>query len=191
MPRKPDFDRDDVIDRARALFWRRGWAGTSLKDLEETLKIKPGSFYAAFGSKDALFALALDRYADDSLGNLRRLAAEHGPIGALQALPQQIVENDCTPAKACMLSKTLLELQGRDHRLATKANDHLLAMEKEIAQLFDQAQKAGDVGASHDPQHLARRYQSDLMGLRISAERPGIDAAPIAKEIADGLEKLR
>ncbi|MEO1734071.1 MAG: helix-turn-helix domain-containing protein, partial [Pseudomonadota bacterium] len=61
MPRKPEYDRDDLIDRARNLFWKRGWAGTSLKDLEAELKLKPGSFYAAFGSKDALFELSLDR----------------------------------------------------------------------------------------------------------------------------------
>ncbi|MEM8803455.1 MAG: helix-turn-helix domain-containing protein, partial [Pseudomonadota bacterium] len=67
MPRKPEYDRDDLIDRARTLFWRKGWAGSSLKDLEDKLKINPGSFYAAFGSKDALFELTLDRYATDGV----------------------------------------------------------------------------------------------------------------------------
>ena len=75
MPRKPSYDREDLIERARDLFWQRGWAGTSLKDLEASLKMKPGSFYAAFGSKDALFELALDRYAAD--GSERMLSLIH------------------------------------------------------------------------------------------------------------------
>ncbi len=190
MPRKPEFDRDDLINRARALFWRRGWAGTSLKDLEDDLKIKPGSFYAAFGSKDALFGLALDRYAEDSVANLKALVAQHGPIGALKKLPEEIVRNDCNPAKACMLSKTFLELQGRDHALARQANDYLLVMEKEFAKVFAQAQADGLCSKDYDPKRLACRYQSDLLGLRISADRPGVDATAIAREIAEDLSKL-
>lgn len=190
MPRKPNFDRDELIERARDLFWKRGWAGTSLKDLEAVLKMKPGSFYAAFGSKDALFKLAMDKYASDGRERLRALAQEHGPIKALKCFPKMVVENDGAPAKACMLSKTLLELHAHNHPLAQDANLHLLKMEAHFADLFRQAQSAGDIDGSGDPQVLARRYQSDLLGLRVSAEREGVDAKAIAEEIAEGLTKL-
>lgn len=190
MPRKPNYDRNELIERARDLFWKRGWAGTSLKDLEAGLQMKPGSFYAAFGSKDALFALAMERYASDGRERLKALAQKHGPIKALQQFPEMVVENDAVPAKACMLSKTLLELHAHDHPLADDANKHLLKMEAQFAELFRQAQTEGDIDPSHDPRVLARRYQSDLLGLRVSAERDGVDAKAIAAEIANGLLKL-
>jgi AcrR family transcriptional regulator len=190
MPRKPEYDRDDLIDRARALFWRKGWAGSSLKDLEDALKINPGSFYAAFGSKDALFELALDRYAADSVKNLQALAEKLGPLNALQTLPIQIVRNAEAPAKACMLSKSFLELQGRHHPLAEKANTLLLEMEAQIENLFAEAQSQGLISKDHCPNRLARKYQSDLLGLRISAERPGVDVIAIAEEIGAGLKSL-
>lgn len=190
MPRKPNYDKDELVERARDLFWKRGWAGTSLKDLESELQMKPGSFYAAFGSKDALFALAMDKYATDGRERLRMLALEHGPIKALQNFPQMVVGNDAAPAKACMLSKTLLELHAHNHPLAQDANQHLLKMESQFAELFALAQSAGDIGPSHDPKVLARRYQSDLLGLRVSAERDGVDAKAIAAEIANGLTQL-
>ena len=106
LPRKPEYDRDELIDRARDLFWKQGWAGTSLKDLENVLKLKPGSFYAAFGSKDALFELALERYYLDGTERLDRLANEHGALKALQVFPVAVVENEAAASKACMLSKT-------------------------------------------------------------------------------------
>lgn len=190
MPRKPTYDRNDLINRARDLFWQRGWAGTSLKDLEASLRMKPGSFYAAFGSKDALFELALERYAADGAERLRALASEFGPLKALQRFPKMAIGNENAPAKACMLSKTLLELQAHRHPLAQKANEHLLQMEQLFAELFAQAQAAGDIGAAHDPHSLARRYQSDVLGLRVSAEREGVDADAIAAEIAENLTKL-
>ncbi|QIE43065.1 TetR/AcrR family transcriptional regulator (plasmid) [Rhodobacteraceae bacterium SC52] len=190
MPRKPNYDRDDLIARARDLFWRRGWAGTSLKDLESELKMKPGSFYAAFGSKDALFELALQKYASDGAARLNALAEEFGPLSALQRLPEMVIDNDQAPARACMLSKTLLELQSHAHPLAKKADEKLQLMEAQFAQLFMRAQEIGDVAQDRDPKSLARKYQSDLLGLRVSAERNGVDAKSIAADIAEGLARL-
>lgn len=190
MPRRPSFDREDLIDRARDLFWKQGWAGTSLKDLEKNLRLKPGSFYAAFGSKDNLFSLALGKYAADGAARLDHLAKEHGALGALQRFPTLVIENPDAPAKACMLSKTLLELQSRRHPLVEEANKHLLNMESQFATLFAQAQANGEIGPAHDPAALARRYQSDLLGLRVSAERDGVDVPAIAAEIANSLTRL-
>lgn len=190
MPRKPEYDRNELIDRARDLFWQRGWAGTSLKNLEATLQMKPGSFYAAFGSKDALFELALDKYAKDGISVLKGLAADLGPIKALQRFTQKVIENDDAPAKACMLAKTVLELHAHDHPMADRANAHLLNMEVQFAELFTKAQSTGCINSDLDPQALARRYQSDLLGLRVSAERKGVDAKAIATEIVDSLSRL-
>lgn len=190
MPRKPTYDREDLINRARDLFWQRGWAGTSLKDLEASLQMKPGSFYAAFGSKDALFGLALDRYARDGLARLQQLVVAHGPIGALQQFALMAICNPAAPAKACMLSKTLLELQAHQHPLAQEANAHLLKMESHFAALFRQAQEEGTIDPSHSAVALARRFQSDLLGLRVSAEREGVDALAIADEIGQALGRL-
>lgn len=190
MPRKPSFDRDDLINRARDVFWARGWAGTSLKDLENTLKLKPGSFYAAFGSKDALYELALEKYAQDGRMRLEALADEVGALGALKSHPKRIMENDATAAKACMLAKTYLELHTHDHPLADRADSLLQGMEELFEDLFRRAQTEGDLAPEHDPKRLARRYQSDLLGMRVTAERSKTDAAAIAEEIADGLSAL-
>ena len=84
----------------------------------------------------------------------------------------------------------MLELSGRNHELAAVASRHLGTMEDHFAGLFREAQKRGEISAEHDPQILARRYQSDFMGLRISAEREGVDAMAIAGEIAEGLARL-
>jgi len=190
MPRKPTYGRNDLISRARDLFWRQGWAGTSLKDLEAALEMKPGSFYAAFGSKEALFELAMEKYATDGAAGLQALAQDHGPIEALKRYIMKAVGSENAPAKACMLSKTLLELHANDHPLARKANHYLVQMEGQFSRLFRQAQADGDIAPGHDPKVLARRYQSDLLGLRVSAQREGIDAMAIAHEMADGLGRL-
>ncbi|WP_037313218.1 TetR/AcrR family transcriptional regulator [Ruegeria halocynthiae] len=190
MPRKPAYDRDALIAQARDVFWRQGWAGTSLKDLERELKLKPGSFYAAFGSKDALYALTLERYAQDGVARLTAMAKELGPLGALKAQPRVVIEASEMPARACMLAKTYAELQAKGHDLAAQASLHMAEMKTCFTALFRRAQQAGDIGPDHDPDRLAARYQSDLLGLRLSAERDDVNAAEIAADIAADLDRL-
>lgn len=58
------FDRTAALDAAMALFWRRGFTATSIADLCAAMGIASPSLYAAFGSKEALYAEALARYVD-------------------------------------------------------------------------------------------------------------------------------
>lgn len=190
MPRKPSYDKDTLIDVARDLFWTRGWSGTSMKDLERGLGLNPGSFYAAFGSKGALFELALDRYAEAGVARLTALAGEIGAFAALKRYPGLLIGNEAAAAKACMLSKTVLELKAQDDTLAARAEAHLARMEALFADLFATAQADGEIAAAHDPLRLARRYQSDLMGLRMTAERGSVDTDALAEDFAASLDRL-
>ncbi|MDA9207380.1 TetR/AcrR family transcriptional regulator [Octadecabacter sp.] len=190
MPRRPSYDKQELICRARDVFWRKGWAGTSLKDLENVLQLNPGSIYSAFGSKDALYSLALDRYIADGSAGLERMVADIGPLATLQAYPKSILENDAAAARACMLAKTYLELSPQNHPLADQADAHLRTMEAKFTALFAAAQSNGQIAADHDPKQLAQRYQSDLLGLRLSAERPEFDALKTADDIAQSLARL-
>jgi AcrR family transcriptional regulator len=60
--RPREFDTEKALELATSLFWRKGYEGTSLSDLTETLGITRPSLYAAFGNKEALFRLVLERY---------------------------------------------------------------------------------------------------------------------------------
>ena len=190
MPRKPAYDRDALIAKAKDIFWRQGWAGTSLKDLERELKLKPGSFYAAFGSKDALYALTMECYTREGVARLKALAKKLGPKGALKAQPRLVIEAVENPTKACMLAKTYAELQAKDHDLADQAARHMTEMKACFAELFRSAQNAGEIRSEHDPDRLAARYQSDILGLRLSAERKDVDADEIAADIAADIDRL-
>src|SRR5512143_3958779 len=58
------FDRDQALDRALDVFWRKGYEGASICDLTEAMDINPPSLYAAFGNKEEVFRKALDRYVE-------------------------------------------------------------------------------------------------------------------------------
>ncbi len=56
------FDRDAALEAAMLLFWRKGFAATSMNDLCDAMGIRSPSLYAAFGSKEALYLEAIQHY---------------------------------------------------------------------------------------------------------------------------------
>ena len=61
LGRPREFDPDAALEEAMRLFWAKGYEGTSVADLTETLGISKPSLYAAFGDKQSLFDAALKR----------------------------------------------------------------------------------------------------------------------------------
>ena len=58
--RPREFDRGAALEAAMLLFWRKGFAMTSMNDLCEVMGIRSPSLYAAFGSKEGLYLEALE-----------------------------------------------------------------------------------------------------------------------------------
>src|SRR5919205_1081784 len=62
--RPPAFNREQALERALDVFWRKGYEAASISDLTAAMGINPPSLYAAFGNKEELFRKALDRYTE-------------------------------------------------------------------------------------------------------------------------------
>ncbi|WP_168015360.1 TetR/AcrR family transcriptional regulator [Halomonas salinarum] len=194
MPRQTRHDRQQSLDQALALFWRKGYHATSLKDIEGALDMRPGSIYASFGSKERLFGEVLTRYGRQGLVELERtLAANPSPLGGLADYLRALggLSDTPRPCHACLLVKTLLELGAEDTN-ARQAQALLDGMQARFTKAFEAARDAGELAddmegdvPSQKPARLARRYQTMVMGLRAHAEQ-AISATEL-HELADDL----
>ena len=70
--RPREFDNDDVLRIAFEQFWRNGVRGTSLSDIARDAGVQRGSLYNAFGSKEALFLRAYERYRRSGEGRVAK-----------------------------------------------------------------------------------------------------------------------
>ncbi len=62
MARTRNFDENQILEAALHLFWEKGYAATSLHDLEKGTGLNRASIYNAFGNKRSLFKRCLALY---------------------------------------------------------------------------------------------------------------------------------
>ena len=62
MARIKEFDENEVLERAKLLFWKQGFHATSIQNLVDHLGISRGSIYDTFGGKNELYEKALKVY---------------------------------------------------------------------------------------------------------------------------------
>lgn len=151
------------------LFWQKGFAGTSTRDLQQALDMHPGSIYAAFGSKSGLYLEVLNCYAASMARQLTSHIEQSGStIAGFKAFFRDILldRRDRAPSEMCLLVKTRLELAGKDDELCERAHQHLKNTEQLFTRLLDQARNNSELAASTDTLALARHLQIQLMGLR-------------------------
>ncbi|MGR5063191.1 TetR/AcrR family transcriptional regulator [Photobacterium sp. DNB22_13_2] len=187
MANHAKFDRQQVIDKATNLYWEKGFHATSMRNLQDVIDMRPGSIYAAFGSKEGLFKEALQRYTELGVAQLAACRAEStSPIDALKLFMKQLVINTQSeaPNGMCMLAKTVAELTDEHAELLQEAKDSFRKMEGEFEKLITEAQELGEVGKDKNPQQLARHVQVQISGLRTYARANG-DDAPLEQMVED------
>lgn len=196
MARAAPYDRDTALSAAMSLFWDKGYHATSLKDLETTLQMKPGSIYAAFASKENLYLLALERYFERSRAGFRaQIAGAASPLSGLAAHIRAFARlaPDDAARQACMLTKTLVDTSNTDPAIAEQARAYLGNMRAEFAAAFERAKAAGELPENADTLRLACRYQANVTALRLEQHLGSAagDIAALAEDMAREVEALR
>src|ERR1700738_183401 len=64
MPRTKSFNEDEMLDKAKDLFWRKGFNGPPPQDIIDETGLSRSSLYDTYGDKHALFIKTLQRYRD-------------------------------------------------------------------------------------------------------------------------------
>lgn len=193
MSKHAKFDRDEVIEKAKNLYWQKGYHATSMRNLQDVVDMRPGSIYAAFGSKDNLFKEALKRYAEESSEQLALCIADAPTVlaGLKQFIRNATISNkDSMPSGMCMIVKTVGELtQGDSPELLASATSILEGVENAFVQIFQQAIERGEISAAKDPMTLARYLQVQIIGLRTYSQITS-NTDVIEKLIDELFEKL-
>jgi TetR/AcrR family transcriptional repressor of nem operon len=190
MARSREFSMDKATEQAMELFWSQGYNGTSTRDLEGALGIGAGSLYAAFGSKDALFVAALERYVErwKPLATAMRDGVAAG-APSKQAIREFFVEVrrriSAENHHGCLLAKAMMERAGRDPEVDAVVYRLMGGLEATLIEVIARGQERGEINSRRGPQELARFLSMSMHGLRVlRMVHPDPTAADAAFEVA-------
>ena len=165
------YDRDAALGAALNLFWEKGFHATSIKDLETALKMRSGSIYAAFKSKENIYALALEKYFMAS-----QVAFENdvlnapSPLNGLVEMIRRTARCGDMLQKPCMLIKAVITATEDTEETADLARKYRRQMDQHMLEGFKKAKELGELSSETDVEAVAHQYQTDVMGLQIEAQ---------------------
>lgn len=70
MGRPKNFSREEVLQKAIPVFWKKGFADTSLQDLEKATGVNKSGLYSEFASKEEMFLESLKYYLSQRDGSI-------------------------------------------------------------------------------------------------------------------------
>ncbi|VEA66027.1 Bacterial regulatory proteins, tetR family [Serratia plymuthica] len=192
--RPREFDREQALLKARDLFWRQGYEGTSMSDLVAELGIASARIYKAFGSKELLFREAIASYESHEGGFAERAFSEEtGVRAAIQRLLEDAVAlySRSDLPQGCMVVSSAAGVSAENSGIKTWLAEHRLLRTQGIIEQLQLAVKNGELPADTDADSLGDYFAVFLHGLSIQA-RDGVTkerllaAVNVALSVLDG-----
>ncbi len=167
------FDREAALAKATRLFWTKGYEATSISDLTEAMGIGSPSLYAAFGSKEALYAEALRHYRENYESLVwGRFSAADTARDAVEALlldsAAALTGSACDIPLGCMVTLSSVASEGHAD-LGTLVRSARNIVRDRLRERLERAVEEGEVLPSVDIHALARFIQSIVHGMSILA----------------------
>ncbi|MGN6828022.1 TetR/AcrR family transcriptional regulator [Paucibacter sp. M5-1] len=161
-----------ALDAALDVFWRKGYEGASYKDLTQATGVARPALYSAFGNKEALFRLALERYythytafypAALELPTSREVAAH--------ILRNAVELNTRDPERTgCLAIHGVLAGSDDAEPVRRALIEARVAAEATLRERFERAKREGDLPADANCAALAAYVSAVTHGMAVQAK---------------------
>ena len=165
------YDPQVALARAAEVFWKAGYAGTSLDDLVEATGMNRPSLYAAFGDKRDLYLKTLEHYRDESRALARAALADDPPLRVLlkrfydKALELYLTDGP----RGCYSIGTAATVAGVDDGVRAFLADSMRTTDSFLTHQIEKARARGELAPGADPAALGYLATATLHTLAIRA----------------------
>ncbi|HEY4336861.1 MAG TPA: TetR/AcrR family transcriptional regulator [Puia sp.] len=187
MPRTKSFDEVETLDKAKDVFWQKGYNGTPPQDILEGTGLSRSSLYDTYGDKRTLFIKALQRYRhSETAAAIEYLDGAADPAFAIRRIFHAAYDAFMTdqPRKGCLMVNTLNEVAPHDEEVEDIVLENRQALENAYARAVKRGQRQGRIARDHQPRALARYLVNSLWGLTTNLKL-GLD-----KKAADDIVRI-
>ncbi len=188
--RPKKFDDADVLARAMTVFWKKGYAATSLDDLVGAMGIPRQSLYRTFTDKHTLFLRTLSFYNENVASMLISiLTAEGRAIDNLRNAFAFWQSGVSSPERiGCMMVNTSTQDFSEDLEVTQLVKASHVRGVRAFEKTLRRAQLEGDVKASIDAKAVSRTVFATVNGM-LAISRTGVSDA-FQKDVFETLPSL-
>lgn len=164
--RPKTFEDSEVLEKAKKIFWDKGYEATTLNDLIEGMGISRQSMYNTFGNKHNLFIQCLQCYIEDLHKMLREIIDDQSlnievRTHKLIDFIQSITDGEHSPG--CMLNATISELAQKDEEVKKILDQKYLEKSKMLQEFFQDALDKNEIKSKLSAQDLSHLFDSILL----------------------------
>ncbi|WP_158827712.1 TetR/AcrR family transcriptional regulator [Mucilaginibacter lacusdianchii] len=165
MARNVEFNETAAIQKAMEVFWKKGYNGTSMRDLTDAMQINSSSLYNTIGDKQELFVRCVQYYTDLRKHDWeKRLASSSSPFSILVDYIHEAVNIIINGEDSCMAVKSAFEVATNDQRIKDILKADSDRAYQFLYNLIQNAMKQGEIRADEDPALLADYFNSTWTG---------------------------
>jgi TetR/AcrR family transcriptional regulator, copper-responsive repressor len=185
------YEPEVALARALDVFWKEGFAATSLDDLSAATGMNRPSLYGAFGDKRELYIKSYESYRDRARQRMGETFAIELPVREMLeriygiALDMYLSGKD--GPRGCFTVMTAASEAVFDPSIRDLVTTGLVETDRFFGRIFKRAQERGELAASANPQVLAQLASATLhtIAVRARAQMPRAELEGIVKGALD------
>ncbi|HEY9049500.1 MAG TPA: TetR/AcrR family transcriptional regulator [Ohtaekwangia sp.] len=167
MP-KAELTKALIIEKTASVFNKKGFAGTSLTDIEEATGLTKGSIYSNFTSKDDV-ALAVFDYNLKTVNTIvntemSRYSSSRERLMAYVKVYGKHVLDHPFPAGGCPILNTAIDADDTHPELRKRASAAVIAWKDTVVGLIRKGIREGEFTGSIDPEETALTMVATIEG---------------------------
>jgi len=168
VARALEFDYDKAIAKATRIFWKKGYSGTSLRDLLKGMGIGEGSFYNTLKSKKQLYVECLKHY-NDTVGR-RRFTALFSPASAkegVRGLFRTVLDDldDPRTPRVCLIARSVSSDVLSESDLGKLVQSDMAGLFGAFSERLKSAKDTGELPPDFEPEVVAEIIGTYFQGL--------------------------
>lgn len=164
------FDPEAVLESARDVFWRQGFDGTGIAELEAALGIGRKSLYDTFGSKRELYLRAVKQYADTVIAKICRGLEDprSGPMENLERVLRRLSKHHGSyDSHGCLLGVAMAQIDREDGELAGLLRGYLARLARAFERTLKSAEDEGSLAPGVRPKDAAQSLVALTQGMAL------------------------
>jgi AcrR family transcriptional regulator len=191
MGRAQTWDEAEVLAAARRVFREHGFAGTSVRRLQDATGVHPGSLYHVYGDKQGLFTASLRSYnevvVDQRVAEHLQDAAD--PRRGIRSFFVTTFAPFVDGVPGCLVTNTAIESTTLEPSLRRDVDVGLAAIERGFRHALDRLATAGRLPADAVPARLAEQLLALYQGVLVLV-RAGTPTAKLTRIVDGSLDAL-